>query len=342
MARMQWRWLFPRPCGAVVGLLTLALSACGAAPASAPATAASTAAPLATSATASAATTALASTVAATSSAAATVQVRIDPKLGTIMVDSNGMTLYKYAKDGANTSACTDACAKAWPPLTAAGAPSLPSDVHGTLATFARADGTAQVSFNGVPLYRFAKDQHPGDVTGEGVGGVWSAANVANTRSAPAVAPGTRVSGAIQTIADNKVMLQDGASFAVASSTQISRVVSASLGDLRPGDYVAVTAMRQPDDSLKATVVNIFPAAARGAANGQFPMTGGNLMTNAAIAKVSASGFTVSFPGGGENVTLASDARITRSVAAQQSALTPGARITAAVRDGVAQSITVQ
>ena len=205
-----------------------------------------------------------------------------------------------------------------------------------------RWDGTAQVSFNGVPLYRYAKDQHPGDVTGEGVGGAWSVANVANPRTSPAVAPGTRVSGAIQSVAENKVTLQDGASFGIAPSTQISCVVTASLSDLRPGDYVAVTAMRQPDDSLKATVVNIFPASARGAANGQFPMTGGNLMTNAAIAKVSSSGLAVTFPGGSENVTLASGARITRSVAAQQSALTPGARITAAVCDGVAQTISVQ
>jgi hypothetical protein len=88
--------------------------------------------------------------------------------------------------------------------------------------------------------------------------------------------------------------------------------------------------------------VNVFPAAARGVANGQFPLTGGNLMTNATIDQVTATGFTVAFPGGGAKITLAPDAKITRTVAADQSALTAGTNVSASVRDGVAQAITVQ
>jgi predicted lipoprotein with Yx(FWY)xxD motif len=345
MAFVHRQLAFPRLLGALLGALALALAACGAASTASTATtataassvAATTASSLASSSTASAASV-------ATSSAATTVQVRIDPALGTILVDGQGLTLYKYAKDGANASACLAACATAWPPLAATGALTLPAGVPGTLATFPRSDGVTQVSFNGVPLYRYAKDQRAGDVTGQGVGGVWSVANVANTRVAPATTatPATRVSGAIQAVANDKVTLQDGSSFAINSSTQVARVVAGTLSDLKPGDYVAITAKRQPDNSLLASMVNVFPPAAKGVANGQFPMTGGNLMTNATIDKVTNGGFTVAFPGGGATIALASDAKVTRSVAADQSALTAGTNISASVRDGIAQSITVQ
>jgi predicted lipoprotein with Yx(FWY)xxD motif len=301
--------------GMLLGSLAVALSACGAP-----------------------------SAATAAASAATTVQVRVDPTLGTILADAKGMTLYKYAKDGTNTSACLAACATAWPPLTATGAPTLPSGVAGTLATFARSDGVTQVSFNGVPLYRYSKDQKAGDTTGNGVGGVWSVANVANTRPAPAATsvPATRVNGAIQGVANGKVTLADGSAFAINSSTQISRTVAGALGDLKAGDYVAITAKRQPDNTLLASMVNVFPATARGVANGQFPLTGGNLMTNATINQVTGTGFTVAFPGGGAKITLAADAKITRTVAADQSALTAGTNVSASVRDGVAQAITVQ
>ncbi len=43
----------------------------------------------------------------------------------------------------------------------------------GTLTTFARADGSQQVAYNGEPLYYFTGDTAPGDANGEGVGGVW-------------------------------------------------------------------------------------------------------------------------------------------------------------------------
>src|SRR6185437_14239688 len=145
MAFVQGKGAMRYLLGALLSSLALALSACGAP-----------------------------SSATAASSAATTVQVRVDPTLGTILADAKGMTLYKYAKDGTNTSACLAACATAWPPLTAPGTPTLPSGVTGTLATFPRSDGVTQVSFNGVPLYRYSKDQKAGDITGNGVGGVWS------------------------------------------------------------------------------------------------------------------------------------------------------------------------
>ena len=93
--------------------------------------------------------------------------------LGTVLVGSDGLTLYIHAGDGTNHSTCTSDCAAAWPPvLVKAGSKvGAGAGVHGKLATFKRADGTLQVSYNGRPLYGWTGDSAPGDTTGQGVGG---------------------------------------------------------------------------------------------------------------------------------------------------------------------------
>lgn len=99
-----------------------------------------------------------------------------DAKLGTILADAKGMTVYMFAKDTKeNESACTDKCATTWPPVTATKGEELilPAGVQGTLKTFKRADGTLQVSYNGMPLYHFAKDGDKGDAYGQGIGNIW-------------------------------------------------------------------------------------------------------------------------------------------------------------------------
>lgn len=102
-----------------------------------------------------------------------TVQVHQDPKLGAYLTDSKGMTLYLFKKDSPSTSVCYNACAKAWPPFSAAGTLSLPDGVSGALSSITRTDGTTQVAYNGTPLYYYAPDKTPGDVKGQGVGNVW-------------------------------------------------------------------------------------------------------------------------------------------------------------------------
>jgi predicted lipoprotein with Yx(FWY)xxD motif len=96
--------------------------------------------------------------------------------LGQILVDSNGMTLYVNKNDSATTSACTDACAQNWPPLvsTSDQETTLDQGVSGQLGQLARADGTIQVTFNGMPLYYYKGDHNPGEASGQGIGGMWS------------------------------------------------------------------------------------------------------------------------------------------------------------------------
>jgi predicted lipoprotein with Yx(FWY)xxD motif len=103
--------------------------------------------------------------------------------LGTILVDSQGRTLYLFQHDVSSTSTCTGACATNWPPLRATGKPTVGSGAKASLvATSPRQDGGPQVTYNGHPLYRFAGDQNPGDAKGQGInayGGLWYAVSPA-------------------------------------------------------------------------------------------------------------------------------------------------------------------
>jgi predicted lipoprotein with Yx(FWY)xxD motif len=104
----------------------------------------------------------------------ATINVATDPKFSKILADSKGMTLYIYTKDEPDKSNCTAACLKAWPPLLTSGSPKLGDGVDASMiANTTLADGTKIVTYNHMPLYYWAKDTKPGDITGLGVGGVW-------------------------------------------------------------------------------------------------------------------------------------------------------------------------
>jgi predicted lipoprotein with Yx(FWY)xxD motif len=94
---------------------------------------------------------------------------------GTVLATSRGMTLYYYTKDkrGSGKSSCTGGCASAWPPLT--GTVQAPAGVSlpGPIGTITRPGGVHQVTINGYPVYTYAADKSPGQVTGNDAGGVW-------------------------------------------------------------------------------------------------------------------------------------------------------------------------
>jgi predicted lipoprotein with Yx(FWY)xxD motif len=97
---------------------------------------------------------------------------------GEILTDGEGRALYLFTKDVGGTSTCTGECATAWPPFTVEGEPVAGEGVdQARLGTITRDDGTTQVTYNGHPLYYYAEDVNAGDVTGQGVGGVWFLVN---------------------------------------------------------------------------------------------------------------------------------------------------------------------
>jgi predicted lipoprotein with Yx(FWY)xxD motif len=89
-------------------------------------------------------------------------------KLGNILVDAHGRTLYLFVADKGTTSKCYGACASLWPPLTVTGAPKAGTGASASLlGTTKRTDGTTEVTYNGHPLYYYAPDTAAGDVTGQ-------------------------------------------------------------------------------------------------------------------------------------------------------------------------------
>ena len=88
-----------------------------------------------------------------------------------MLVDSHGAALCSAEQEAAGMIRCSGACATIWIPLKAGTAtPTAGSGVTGKLATVMRPDGSRQVTYDGRPLYTFARDGGPGKVTGNGIG----------------------------------------------------------------------------------------------------------------------------------------------------------------------------
>ena len=98
-------------------------------------------------------------------------------RLGSILVDSRGITLYDFVKDKRGTSSCYGACAALWPPLITKGKPHAGHGVRASLlGTTRRKDGKLEVTYNHHPLYYHVSDRKPGQTTGQRLnqfGGLW-------------------------------------------------------------------------------------------------------------------------------------------------------------------------
>lgn len=154
----------PFALGAAAAVVAL-LAGCGSSnSSSSSSTAAST--PATTQSTA--ASTASTSTTAASGPGVIVVAKRA--KLGTILAAGpKRLTVYMFEADQGTTSSCNGACAKVWPPVTTAGAPTAAGAAVGAdLGTTKRPDGAEQVTYKGHPLYFYDDDKDAGDAYGQG------------------------------------------------------------------------------------------------------------------------------------------------------------------------------
>jgi len=108
--------------------------------------------------------------------ARATLTVRSSP-YARILFDGRGYALYAFSKDTRGRSACSGACARAWPPYLASGTLRAGKGIDASLlSTIRRADGTRQVTYAGRPLYYYVGDTKRGEVSCQNVfeyGGLW-------------------------------------------------------------------------------------------------------------------------------------------------------------------------
>jgi len=104
--------------------------------------------------------------------AAAAPVTSVSTGKGDVLAGANGMTLYTFKNDKKGVSNCYDACAQNWPPLFA----DEGDTADGAYSIVERKDGSKQWAKDGMPLYFWVKDMKKGDITGDGVKGVWDLA----------------------------------------------------------------------------------------------------------------------------------------------------------------------
>jgi predicted lipoprotein with Yx(FWY)xxD motif len=126
----------------------------------------------------------------------ANLNAAVSSKLGAIVTDADGFTLYAFKKDTTKPakSNCTGECAKTWPPAVVTTQDITVSGIEKSLVgTLTRPDGTTQLTLGGNPVYEYKGDKAFGDTNGEGIGGTWYAITPngqLNTSGTAAPAPG--------------------------------------------------------------------------------------------------------------------------------------------------------
>lgn len=120
------------------------------------------------------------------------VQLGQNPELGSVVLDGQGFTLYRFDNDNPEppTSTCTDECSSQWPPVLVSEKITFQNLDPATLGAVNRQDGTQQVTVGGWPVYRFADDEVPGQILGQGAQGVWFAVAPNGGKAAP---PGAEI-----------------------------------------------------------------------------------------------------------------------------------------------------
>ncbi len=109
-------------------------------------------------------------------------------KIGKVLVNSRGFTLYEFAKDARNKDNCFahSNCITVWPAVTTTDKPIAGKGVkRSLLGTITLPNGRQQVTYGGHPLYTYIGDGGPGDTTGAGIlqaGGRWYALSAAGHR----------------------------------------------------------------------------------------------------------------------------------------------------------------
>jgi predicted lipoprotein with Yx(FWY)xxD motif len=97
------------------------------------------------------------------------IGVKHEGNLGSILyAGPNKLTVYEFGADHGATSACTGACASAWPPVTTSGRPTATGGAAtSALGTTKREGGVEQVTYHGHPLYYYADDKTAATAAGQ-------------------------------------------------------------------------------------------------------------------------------------------------------------------------------
>jgi hypothetical protein len=155
---------------------------------------------------------------------------------------------------------------------------------------------------------------------------------------AAAQAPASvRVRGTIESVDGSMMNVkgQDGTMMKVklADNGPVRMAVKKAVADIKPNDFIAITAMPQPDGSQKAVAIAIFPEAMRGLGEGHRPwdLQPNSTMTNATVANevksVDGATLQVTYKDGEQKVVVPPTAEITSFAPATLADVKPGQKI---------------
>jgi hypothetical protein len=149
--------------------------------------------------------------------------------------------------------------------------------------------------------------------------------------------PPVRIRGTIERVdgATSVIKARDGTEVKVtlADNPQIAGIIKASLSDIKQNSFVGVTAMPQPDGSLNAVEVHIFPESMRGTGEGHYPwdLQPQSTMTNAnveqVVSAVDGRTLTLKYKDGEKKITVPANAPIVTYVPGDKSDIKPGAKV---------------
>ena len=156
----------------------------------------------------------------------------------------------------------------------------------------------------------------------------------------PAQAPQTpplRVRGTVKKLDGNTltVKTREGSTtdIKLADNFGVIGVVKAKLSDITPGKFIGAAAKTQPDGTLLALEVVVFPDNMRGFGEGHYPwdLQPQSTMTNATVAEavkdVKGQMLTVKYKDGEKKIVVPKSAPIVTFAPADKSAVKPGAHI---------------
>jgi hypothetical protein len=150
-------------------------------------------------------------------------------------------------------------------------------------------------------------------------------------------APPVRVRGTIESVDGDtlKVKSRDGSQLTIklAADVKTLAIIKASIADIKPGTYIGVTGMPQPDGSQRAVEVHIFPEAMRGVGDGhrQWDLVPNSTMTNGnieqSVTSVDGQTLKLKYKDGEKTITVSKDTPFVTYEPAAKTDLKPGVKI---------------
>ena len=145
-----------------------------------------------------------------------------------------------------------------------------------------------------------------------------------------------RLRGTIESVAGDQLQLtlrnKKEANVTLPQDLRVTWLLTAPIDDIQPGSYVGTAAIAQPDGTLKAMEVQVFPPSMRGVGEGTHPwdMGADSSMTNGTVGSlVKANGrtITITYKGGEKRVVVPDDVPIVTYQPTDRAALTKGAHV---------------